>query len=152
MRHCPVNQFQCSFTSCWNAVWCKTLKMLRYNPLLCRCIMLATHRSPVNSPHKGQWPGALMFSLIYAWMSGWVNNRKACDWSFQIEQKLIFTPYVIPPHWHTGSRNPSPSKTRTCLFYTANIMAADVLATQGARASATMILTMLNWIDTVPIC
>ena len=22
-------------------------------------------RSPVNSPHKGQWRGALMFSLIY---------------------------------------------------------------------------------------
>ena len=24
------------------------------------------HWSPVNSPHKGQWRGALMFSLIYA--------------------------------------------------------------------------------------
>ena len=24
------------------------------------------HRSPVNSPHKGQWRGALMFSLICA--------------------------------------------------------------------------------------
>ena len=24
------------------------------------------HRSPVNFPHKGQWRGALMFSLIYA--------------------------------------------------------------------------------------
>ena len=24
------------------------------------------HRSPVNSPHKGRWRGALMFSLIYA--------------------------------------------------------------------------------------
>ena len=23
------------------------------------------HRSPVNSPHKGQWRGALMFSMIY---------------------------------------------------------------------------------------
>ena len=27
------------------------------------------HRSPVNSPHKGQWRGALMFSLIYAWIT-----------------------------------------------------------------------------------
>ena len=34
-------------------------------------------RSPVNSPHKGQWRGALMFSLIYAWMNGWVNNGEA---------------------------------------------------------------------------
>ena len=26
------------------------------------------HRSPVNSPHKGQWRGALMLSLICAWI------------------------------------------------------------------------------------
>ena len=31
------------------------------------------HRSPVNSPHKGQWRGALMPSLICVW----VNNREA---------------------------------------------------------------------------
>ena len=37
------------------------------------------HRLPVNSPHKGQWRGALMFSLIWAWINGWVNNRKAGD-------------------------------------------------------------------------
>ena len=37
------------------------------------------HRSPVNSPHKGQWRGALMFSLICTWTNGWVNNRYAGD-------------------------------------------------------------------------
>ena len=37
------------------------------------------HRSPVNSSHKGQWRGALMLSLICAWIYGWVNNRKAGD-------------------------------------------------------------------------
>ena len=37
------------------------------------------HRSPVNSPHKGQWCGALMFSLIGARINGWVNNREAGD-------------------------------------------------------------------------
>ena len=37
------------------------------------------HRSPVNSPHKGQWCGALMFSLICSWINGWVNKRKAGD-------------------------------------------------------------------------
>ena len=37
------------------------------------------HRSPVNSPHKGQWRGALMFSLICVWINGWVNNREAGD-------------------------------------------------------------------------
>ena len=33
------------------------------------------HRSPVNSHHKVEWRGALMFSLICAWTNGWVNNR-----------------------------------------------------------------------------
>ena len=37
------------------------------------------HRSPVNSPHKGQWRWALMFSLICAWTNGWVNIREAGD-------------------------------------------------------------------------
>ena len=37
------------------------------------------HRSPVNSPHKGQWRGALMFSLICAWINAWVNNCEAGD-------------------------------------------------------------------------
>ena len=37
------------------------------------------HRSPVKSPHKGQWRGALMFSLICVWINGWVNNGEAGD-------------------------------------------------------------------------
>ena len=32
-----------------------------------------------NSPVKGQWRGALMFSLICVWINGWVNNREAGD-------------------------------------------------------------------------
>ena len=42
----------------------------RYWPLV-RGIL----RSPVNSPHKGLWRGALMFALIYSW----VSNREAGD-------------------------------------------------------------------------
>ena len=37
------------------------------------------HQSPVNSPYKGQWRGALMFSLICAGINGWVNNDEAGD-------------------------------------------------------------------------
>ena len=33
----------------------------------------------MNSPHKDQWHGALLFSLICAWINGWVNDRKAGD-------------------------------------------------------------------------
>ena len=35
--------------------------------------------NPVNSPHKGQWRGALMLSTSWAWISGWVNTRKTGD-------------------------------------------------------------------------
>ena len=34
---------------------------------------------PVNSPHKGQWRGALMFSLICVLTNGWVNIGDAGD-------------------------------------------------------------------------
>ena len=37
------------------------------------------HRSPVNSPHNGQWRKALMFSLICAWINSWVNHREDGD-------------------------------------------------------------------------
>ena len=37
------------------------------------------HRWPLNSPHKGQWHGALTFSLICDWINGWVNNGEAGD-------------------------------------------------------------------------
>ena len=47
---------------------------LRYWPFV-----RGIHRSPMNSPHKGQWRGALMFSLSCVWINGWVNNRKAGD-------------------------------------------------------------------------
>ena len=41
--------------------------------------MRGIHWSPVNSPHKGQWRGALMFSLICPWINAWINNREAGD-------------------------------------------------------------------------
>ena len=46
----------------------------RYGPFV-----RGIHRSPVNSPHKGHWRGALMFSLICAWINYWVNNGEAGD-------------------------------------------------------------------------
>ena len=41
--------------------------------------MQGIHRSPVNYPHKVQWRGALIFSLICARINGRVNNREAGD-------------------------------------------------------------------------
>ena len=42
-----------------------------------------------------------------------------------------------------------PQVRQELAYSTVNIMGADVLATQGARASATMIFTVLNWINSV---
>ena len=50
-------------------------QMETFSALLAIC----AGNSPVNSPHKGQWRGALMFTLICARINGWVNNREAGD-------------------------------------------------------------------------
>ena len=42
-------------------------------------LAICAGKSRVNFTHKGQWRGALMFSLICVWINGWVNNRKAGD-------------------------------------------------------------------------
>ena len=52
-------------------------QMETFSALLAIC----AGNSPVNSPYKGQWRGALMFSLICAWKNGWVNNGEAGDLS-----------------------------------------------------------------------
>ena len=41
--------------------------------------VMGIHRAPVKSPHKGQWHGALVFSLICGWINGWVYNHEAGD-------------------------------------------------------------------------
>ena len=46
----------------------------RYRPFV-----RGIHRSPVNFPHKGQWRGALIFYLNYAWINAWENNSEAGD-------------------------------------------------------------------------
>ena len=48
----------------------------KHFPRYCTFV-LGIHQSLANSPHKGQWRGALIFSLICAWINGWVNNRDA---------------------------------------------------------------------------
>ena len=53
-------------------------KMETFFALLALCAgnSLVTGNFP---SHKGQWHGALMFSLICAWINRWVNNRQAGD-------------------------------------------------------------------------
>ena len=65
-------------------------------------------RWPVNSPHKGQWREALMFSLIWTWTNGWVNNGDAA-WCFETPSR---------PLWrHCNERSDSQVLDRVCLCY-----------------------------------
>ena len=53
---------------------------------------------PVNSPHKGQWRRAFMFSLIYTRTNGWSNKQDAGDWwrhraHYNVTVVLLFYPY-----------------------------------------------------------
>ena len=66
-----LNLCNWSKRTCWHH---QMETFLRYRPFVRRI-----HRSPVNSPHKGQWRRALMFSLICVWINGWVNNSEAGD-------------------------------------------------------------------------
>ena len=56
-------------------------KMETFVALLALCAgnSPVTGEFPLNSPHKGQWRGALMFSLIWCWTNDWVNSRDAGD-------------------------------------------------------------------------
>ena len=101
--------------------------------------------------------------LVYWYMSIFVSlviEIWTCQWTHLPIQTLyvLNSPienasaiYIIPPHWHgTGSWNPSSCKTRIYLFCIVNIIVADALAPCVAKASATMILAILNWNNSVP--
>ena len=53
-----------------------------------------------NSPQKGPWRGALMFSLICAWTNCWVNNQDACD--LKPPNSLWVTVVQSPFTWYQG--------------------------------------------------
>ena len=67
--------FQCSSPQCRISWW--RHQMETFSALLAICA--GNSPVPVNSPHKGQWRGALMFTLIWVSINGCVNNREAGD-------------------------------------------------------------------------
>ena len=59
------------------------------------------HWSPVNSRHEGRWCGALMFSLVCAWVGGWVDNERLVAWG-------AITPIMASLQWfHTSTGMPN---------------------------------------------
>ena len=71
------NMFRRTSSQCWVIRHGDVMKW-KYFPRHWRFVR-GIHRSPVNSPHKGQRRGALMFLLICARINGSANNREAGD-------------------------------------------------------------------------
>ena len=56
--------------------------MMSSNGNISALLALCEANTPLTAvyPHKGQWRGALMFSLMCAWTNGWANSSNAGGW------------------------------------------------------------------------
>ena len=82
-------------------------QMETFSSLLTLCA--GNHWSPMNSPHKGQWRGAFMFSLICVRINGWVNNREAGD----LRGHLVHYDVTVMPYVNSG--RPSSDGPKACI-------------------------------------
>ena len=70
--------------------------------------MRGIHRSPVDSPHKSQWHGAMMLSLICAWTNGSANDRERRRW-FETPARSLWR--------HCNEMRVIEHDTYICLWY-----------------------------------
>ena len=95
------------------------------------------HRSPVNSPHKGQWHGALMFTLICVRINGWVNNREAGDLRRYRTHYDVIVMICVRKLTIIGSdKGLSPSRRQAIIWTNAGILLIWIL---GTNFSGTLI-------------
>ena len=67
-------------TNCMPDSWEEHVPLWRHQmEIFSTLLALCAGNSSVNSPHKGQWRGALMFSLMCVWTNSWSNNGYAGD-------------------------------------------------------------------------
>ena len=89
---------------------------IKWNNFLCYWpFVRGIHRSPVDSPHKSQWRGALMFYLMCTWTNRWANIRDASD--LRCHRAQYYVTVMLPANFTNtldGSfhaTGPSHSKT-----------------------------------------
>ena len=89
--------------SCMNKVW-TTFRALHDDVIKWKHFLRnwpfvrGIHRSPVNSKHKGQWRGALMFALICVWIKqSWGWRFETQSYSLWRHSNGLFTLYMVFP-------------------------------------------------------
>ena len=123
--------------------------MKTFSALLAYCAR--NYRSLVNPPYKGQWRGALLFSLICAgWTNDWVNCRDASRMIFaslnimSVAKIYIFRPgiYSIDFTWCT-----SPviivSRYASYVHFNTWLRAINTLFSWGSK------VTINNWVGAI---
>ena len=83
---CHICHFKSIFTDHNEPFRSSSWYWVKYSPLIILCWLhqMETFSALLtfcaeNSPKKGQWRGALMFSFICAWTNSWANNRDTGD-------------------------------------------------------------------------
>ena len=99
MKNWKCNWISRRYWLIWRFAW---WHFPRYWPFV-----LGIHRSPANSSQKVQLRRALMFSLICAWINGWVNNGEAGDLRSHRAHYdvIVMTLYAAQTHTYSNHSN-----------------------------------------------
>ena len=110
------------------------------------------HRSPVNSPHKGQWRGALMFSLICVWLRkqswGWWFETLSCplwrhynDESYTVWNQYVYVSYRWYKYW-VDSFSPARWGNNFTSVFVKFFLRIHILTTACEIGKSTLVLVM----------
>ena len=94
------------------------------------------HQFPVNSLHKGQWLGALMFSLVCTRINSWLNNGEAGDLRCHRAHYDVIVMFFINSMW--------PSDTIWQQMWV-NIGSGNGLLPDGTKPLPESVLTNHQW-------
>ena len=110
---------------------------------------------PGEFPHKGQWRGAMMFSLIYVWINDWVNDREAGDLRHYRAHYDVTVMSIEMFHWNGGNSKNDDSagynrpiikqnKTRTVWQFLRNIYPDRLLNIEDTYKISAFLLPCLT--------
>ena len=105
------------------------------------------HRFPVNSTHKGQWRGALMFSLICVWINGEAGDlrRHRAHYDVTVMKFSSLWLFPCPQKYQTSGQYLKLLATKfckLCFFFESRYL--DILASGFSCLAALQHLTQMR--------